>query len=50
MKRLQLTAWSSSVPFVTFACKAVLGIVGDADSFVTARIYAAGFADALFST
>jgi len=32
---------------VTFACKAVFGIVWDADSFVTARIYVAGFADTL---
>ena len=50
MELLQLTAWYSFVTIVTFACKAVLGVVWDADSFVTARIYVVGFADTLFST
>ena len=42
-----LTATYSTIAIVAFACKAVFGIVWDADSFVTARIYVAGFADTL---
>lgn len=37
-KYLILTARYSSVPFVTFACKAAGGVVWDANSFVTTRI------------
>ena len=42
-----LTARYSTIAIVTFACKAVFGIVWDADSFVTARIYVVGFAEIL---
>ena len=42
-----LTTGYSTIAIVTFACKAVYGIVWDADSFVTARIYVVGFADIL---
>ena len=48
MGRLLLTAPCSCVAFVTFTCKAVFGVVWDADSFVAAKVHFARLADTLF--